>query len=86
MSKRKYNEQLDTSLPLYTITCLDNKYSPYDVIDIVALRFRSDIGAINYAKEYAEKLNWHVWEIYCGRRKVKYVNKYTGIGEDKDDT
>ena len=77
MSARKYNEQTDRTLPVYDITCCDNLLSPYDEIEVYALHFRSDTGARNWAAEMAKKKDWHSWEIYCGSRRVYFINKNT---------
>lgn len=71
------NEQADPSLPTYTITGLDNIYSPMDKIPIQVLHFKNDNGAIKFSKAYGKQQGWHTWEVYCGRRKVYYVNQNT---------
>ena len=73
----KYNEQLDRSLPLYTIICLDNLLSPLDTIGIEAYRFKSDQSAISYSYARAKQLGWHSWEVVLGERRVFFINKNT---------
>ncbi len=75
---KKYNEQLDTSLPVYVITCLDNLLSPIDTIDISLHHFRNDRGAKAFSKALAKSKGWHSWEVNCDDREVYFVNKNTG--------
>ena len=75
--RQPYNEQANKSLPLYTITGLDNEFSPLESIPIQLLHFRDDRGAIAFSKAYAKEQDWHKWIVFCGHRAVYGRNLWT---------
>lgn len=74
---RKYNEQLDKSLPVYTMTCLDNLLNPFGNIEIECFHFRSDTAAIKFSKALAKLKEWHSWEVGMADRVVYFRNLNT---------
>lgn len=56
-------DQQDQSLPIYTITCLDELIIPNGLIDIQVLHFPNDRYAIEWSKDYADQQGWHSWDV-----------------------
>ena len=78
----KFNQQTAKNFPVYVVTCLDNEFSPTDVIEIMPFHERTDADAISYVADLASKNGWEKWEVFNDTQQRLIYKRNKHIDEE----